>query len=68
MAPFASLEKQAEILFWLICCERKILFQLKKTDYKRSEHGHNIMHKRGINATGIATLLYIVVVLGVESP
>jgi len=30
MAPFASLKKQAEILLRLICCERKILFQLKK--------------------------------------
>jgi len=29
-APFASLKKQAETLFWLICCERKILFRLKK--------------------------------------
>jgi len=28
--PFASLKKQAETLFRLICCERKILFQLKK--------------------------------------
>ena len=41
-APFASLKKQAEILFRLICCERKILFRLKnklkKTDYKRSKH------------------------------
>jgi len=26
VAPFASLKKQAEILFRLICCERKILF------------------------------------------
>ena len=30
MAPFASLKKQAETLFWLICCERKTLFRLKK--------------------------------------
>jgi len=30
MAPFASLKKQAEILFWLIYCERKTLFRLKK--------------------------------------
>ena len=29
-APFASLNKQAETLFRLICCERKTLFQLKK--------------------------------------
>ena len=45
MAPFASLKKQAEILFRLICCERKTLFRLKKqaekTDYKKSEHGHS---------------------------
>jgi len=27
---FALLKKQAEIMFRLICCERKILFQLKK--------------------------------------
>jgi len=40
MAPFASLEKQAETLFRLICCERKTLFRLKKTDYKTSEQGH----------------------------
>jgi len=30
MALFASLKKQVETLFWLICCERKILFRLKK--------------------------------------
>ena len=29
-APFASLKKQAEILFRLICWERKTLFRLKK--------------------------------------
>jgi len=29
-APFASLKKQAETLFRLICYERKILFRLKK--------------------------------------
>ena len=29
MASFASLKK-AETLFWLICCERKILFRLKR--------------------------------------
>jgi len=28
MVPFASLKKQAETLFRLICCERKILFRL----------------------------------------
>ena len=31
LAPFASLKKQAETLFWLICCERKTLFWLKKS-------------------------------------
>ena len=41
MAPFASLKKQVETLFRLICCERKILFRLKKTDYKISEQGLN---------------------------
>ena len=30
IAPFASLKKQVETLFQLICCERKTLFQLKK--------------------------------------
>ena len=30
MAPFVSLKKQAETLFRLIWCERKILFRLKK--------------------------------------
>jgi len=29
-ATFASLKKQAETLFRLICCERKALFRLKK--------------------------------------
>jgi len=29
-ASFASLKKQAETLFRLICCERKTLFRLKK--------------------------------------
>ena len=47
VASFASLKKQVEILFRLICCEGKILFRLKKnklksTDYKRSEQGHNM--------------------------
>jgi len=30
MAPFASLKKQIETLFRLICCVRKTLFRLKK--------------------------------------
>jgi len=30
LASFVSLKKQVETLFWLICYERKILFQLKK--------------------------------------
>lgn len=30
MVTFASLKKLVEILFQLICCERKMLFQLKK--------------------------------------
>jgi hypothetical protein len=30
LAPFACAEKQAETLFWLIFCERKTLFPLKK--------------------------------------
>jgi len=30
MATFALLKKQVETLFRLICCERKILFGLKK--------------------------------------
>ena len=38
MGLFVSLKKQAEIMFRLICCERKILFQLKKTDYKINEY------------------------------
>jgi len=29
-APLALLKKQVKTLFQLICCERKILFQLKK--------------------------------------
>ena len=39
-ASFASLKNQTETLFRLICCERKILFRLKKQaenmDYKRA--------------------------------
>ena len=35
MVPFASLKKQAETLFRLICRERKTLFQLKKTSWKK---------------------------------
>jgi len=30
MAPFASLEKQTETLFWLIYYEKKTLFRLKQ--------------------------------------
>ena len=29
-APFASLKKQDKTLFWMIRCERKTLFRLKK--------------------------------------
>ena len=34
LVPFVSLKKQAEILFQLICCERKALLQLKKQSKK----------------------------------
>ena len=39
LAPFASLKKQAETLFRLICCKRKTLFRLKKQaeKYRRVE-------------------------------
>jgi hypothetical protein len=30
MEPFGCADKSAEKYCWLICCERKILFQLKK--------------------------------------
>jgi hypothetical protein len=30
MEPFGCADKTAEKHSWLICCERKILFQLKK--------------------------------------
>jgi hypothetical protein len=30
LAPFGWVDKPAEKHCWLICCERKILFQLKK--------------------------------------
>jgi hypothetical protein len=30
LAPFGCADKPAEKHCWLICCERKILFQLKK--------------------------------------
>jgi hypothetical protein len=59
MAPFAYAEKQAEILFWLIFCERKTLFQLKSTNYKPAEQGHmydwdddmeNLLWGRGLNS------------------
>jgi hypothetical protein len=29
--PFGCADKSAEKYWWLICCERKILFRLKKT-------------------------------------
>jgi hypothetical protein len=42
MAPFGCADKPAEKHGWLICCERKILFRLKKqaekTNYKPDEH------------------------------
>jgi len=56
MAPFTSLKKQAETLFWLIYWERKILFRLKKknklksTNYKTSEHGQ---YHDGFNLSAI---------------
>jgi hypothetical protein len=44
MAPFGWADKPAEKQCWLICCERKTLFRLKKqaenTDYKPGEQGH----------------------------
>jgi hypothetical protein len=33
--PFGWADKPAEKYCWLICCERKILFRLKKTSWKR---------------------------------
>jgi hypothetical protein len=43
MEPFGWNYKPAEKHYWLIFCERKILFRLKnklnKTDYKPDEHG-----------------------------
>jgi len=38
MALFVSLKKQIKIVFQLICCERKILFQLKKTSRKKTDY------------------------------
>jgi hypothetical protein len=39
--PFGCADKPAEKYYWLICCERKILFRLKnklkKMDYKPDE-------------------------------
>jgi len=37
LASFASLKKQAEILFQLICCKRKTLFRLKKKQDEKDE-------------------------------
>jgi hypothetical protein len=34
---------------WLICCERKILFRLKKTDYKANEEGHRRTIRMPVN-------------------
>jgi hypothetical protein len=50
MAPFGCADKPAEKHCWLICCERKILFRLKKqakkTDYKPDEQSlYNIPHE-----------------------
>jgi hypothetical protein len=39
IAPFGCAEKLAEKYCWLICCEKKTLFRLKKTDYKPDEQG-----------------------------
>jgi hypothetical protein len=45
IGPFGWADKPAEKHCWLICCERKILFQLKnklkKTDYKPGEHTYS---------------------------
>ena len=50
LGPIRFAGEKANALFRLICCERKILFRLKKnklkkTDYKRSEHGPNPIWK-----------------------
>jgi hypothetical protein len=39
MALFGYVDKPAKKHCWLICCERKILFQLKKMNYKPDEQG-----------------------------
>jgi hypothetical protein len=46
---FGCADKPAEKHYWLICCERKILFRLKKnklkkTDYKLNKQGQCIFH------------------------
>ena len=45
MVPFASLKKQAEILFRLICCEKKTPFPLKKPAEK------NELQEKGVAYT-----------------
>jgi hypothetical protein len=38
LAPFGCADKPAEKHCWLICCERKILFQLKKNKLKKMNY------------------------------
>jgi hypothetical protein len=38
MAPFGWADKPAEKHCWLICCERKILFRLKKNKLKKTDY------------------------------
>jgi hypothetical protein len=46
LASFGCTDKLAEKHCWLICCERKILFRMKKqtekTEYKPDEQGLNL--------------------------
>ena len=64
--PFTSLKKQAKTLFWLICYERKTLFQLKRqaetilkqfpvSHYKRCNFP--IIHRK--SSTSLSTIAWI---------
>jgi hypothetical protein len=63
LGPFGWNYKPAEKHCWLIFCERKILFQLKKkpnkTDYKPDEQGHYVGFKSLQSSPGHLSLFFV---------
>jgi hypothetical protein len=71
--PFGCADKPAEKHCWLICCERKILFRLKKnkpqkTDYKPNEQGLHLCHRFFVASLSSRYLLLLLAPVGHPLP